>query len=177
MGRTLPHPPEKGVALWGVLNSSTHANVREEWNKLAPLNCDPSMEITYLTHALEVNRADAVTPQFELGVRPRESPRFFTSHIEAAAYRSIRLSEVGGLPLSVDFSAIAGPLLKLAAENLVKSDCGLAIRQILRAVKYDEDKALMRVLSRERVAALGKSTAHTLAGISQAALQYPISLD
>ena len=174
-GQDLSAPSREGWALWGVLNSSTHANVREEWNKLAPLNCDPSMEITYLTRTLEVNRADAVTPQFELGVRPRESPRFFTSHIEAAAYRSIRISEVGGLPLSVDFSAIAGPLLKLAAENLAKSDCGLAIRQILRVVKYDEDEALMRVLSRERVAALGKSTARTLAGISQAALQYAIS--
>ena len=174
-GQDLAAPSREGWALWGVLNISTHANVSTEWIKLAPLNCDPSMEITHLTHALEVNRADAVTPQFDLGVRPRESPRFFTSHIEAAAYRSIRLSEVGGLPLSVDFSAIAGPLLKLAAESLATLDHGLAIRQMLRVARYDRDKALMRVLSRERVAALGKSTAHTLAGISKAVLRYAIS--
>ena len=174
-GQDLAAPSREGWALWGVLSSSNHANVREEWNKLAPLNCDPSMEITYLANALKINRADAVTPQFELGVRPRESSHFSASHIEADTYRSIRLSEVGGLPLSVDFVAIARPLLTLAAENLAIPDRGLAIRQILRVAKYDENKALMRILSRERVAALGKSTAHTLARISQAALKYAIS--
>ena len=172
----LAAPSREGWALWGVLKSSTRANVRAEWNKLALMNCDPSMEITNLAQALEVNRVDALTPQFDLGARPKESPRFFTSHIEAAAYRSLRLVEIGGLPLSTDlFVAIAGPLLMQAGESLASSDHELAIRQVLRVARYDEDNALMRVLSRERVAALTKSTADTLAGNSRAVIRYAIS--
>ena len=174
-GRDLAGLSREGWGLWGVVTRSTLANVREQWNKLAPLHCDPSKEIRDLTATLEGRGTDAAIPRFDLGARPKESPRMLTSRLEEAAYRSIRLTEVGGLPPSNDHISISGHLLKRAAEQLATTDPSLAIRQMLRVVNYDEDNALMRILSRERIAALEKSTARALADDTRAVLRYAIS--
>ncbi len=152
--RDLRGPSREGWALWSVASFSNIDVVRQRWNVLAAANCDPSMEIEWLVNALTERDRNTVTPNFDLGVRPRESRRSSTALLEAAAYRSIRLTEVTGLPQAVDYTSISGHMLKRASERLAICDPCLAIHLMLRVARYDKDEALLRVLSRERVAAL-----------------------
>lgn len=175
-GQDLRVPSREGWALWSVLDFSTYSNVHTEWSKLAPIKCDPSMELTYLSRELEGNFVDENPPSFDLGVRTQQSSLFFTPDISTTAYHSLRLSEVGGLPPFVNSTfGVAGPLLKLAAENLFTADPGLAIRHILRVTRYDQGKGLKRAFSRQRVAALEESTARTVAGCSRTLVRYSIA--
>ena len=173
--RDLRGPSREGWALWSVATFSRFDDVRQRWNKLATAHCDPSMEIEWLVKALTERERNTVAPNFELGVRPKESLRSSTSLLEAAAYRSIRLTEAAGLPLAVEYTSISGHMLKLASERLAICDPCLAIRLMLRVARYDKDEALMRVLSRERVAALPRPLAESLATVTRGALCYAMS--
>ena len=168
-------PSREGWALWSVATFSEMDDVRQRWNALALVHCDPSSEIEWLVNALTESDQNALAPVFELGARPKEVHTSSTHLLEAAAYRSIRLTEVAGLPQSVDLTGIAGHLLKLASERLATCDPGLAIRLMLRVARYDKDEALMRVLSRERIAALPRALAESLATLSREALAYAMS--
>lgn len=168
-------PSREGWALWSVATFSKFDDVRQRWNELAAVNCDPSMEIEWLVNALTASDRKTATPSFELGVRPKEPHRPSTSLLEAAAYRSIRLTEVAGLPLAVEFTGISGHLLKLASERLATCDPYMAICLMLRVARYDRDDAFMRVLSRKRIAVLPKSLADSLATGARRALRYAMS--
>ena len=158
-GQDLAGSSREGWALWSVATYPRINNVRERWNKLAAANCDPSMEIEFFANALAARSADAFTPHFDLGVRSGAIPRRSGWQVEAIAYRSMRLTEVAGLPLSIDITSIAAHLLKLVSERLMAFNPLLAMRQMLRAVTYDRDGAFRRVFSRERIAALARPVA------------------
>ena len=150
----LTGPSQEGWALWSTRSPDRYKNVDERWRHLAPLKCDPSVDVYYLGRNLEVADADGTdVPNFDLGVQTRRSSLWATRQRHAVAYQSIRLTEVAGLPASIKNMNVAGSLLKGVAERLAVDDPGLAIRQILWTVTYDRDRALLRVLSRERIAA------------------------
>ncbi len=183
--RAMPHstgdvtrPSREGWALWSMANRAGIANVQDRWSQLSSVNCDPSMELHYLRNALARNRRDEATPQFDLGMPPKKPPRRTERQLREAAYRSIRLSEVAGLPLfigrrwSIDSTDISAHLIKLASERLATSDPAVAMRQLLRVARYDKDEALLRVLARDRVAALSVQSSRELAAASRRLLAY-----
>lgn len=162
-GESLAGLSREGWALWSLHTFPRNERVHDRWTALAARNCDPSGEIQHMVAALAIDRDKEEARHFDLGRRRRKTIHFFAWVWETASFRSIRLTEVGGLPLAVDMRGIAGHLLLRAAERLVVRRPGLAMRQVLRVATFDEDKTLMRVVSRERVAALTEKTARDLA--------------
>ena len=159
----LTGPSQEGWALWSARSPDRYKNVDERWQHLAPLKCDPSNVVYYLARVLKgTDSNDGDEPCFDLGFQTRHSSWWSSGRRRAAAYSSIRLTEVAGMPLSVERMDVAGSILKDAAKRLAVDDPGLAIRQILRTVEYDRDQSLQRVLSRERIASCPQSEAKTL---------------
>ena len=72
--------------------------------------------------------------------------------------RTSRFGGFGLIPM-----AVAGDILKMAADDLASNNVELAVRLILRSCNYDEDVVLKRVLSRVRIARLSDSGADALA--------------
>ena len=153
----------EGWALWGTVSVEDFEAIRERWRQLAPMKCDAA-DVWDLRNALKHGDKDEQpTPHFDLGAR-RTVHRWFTSDRGryAAAYGSVRLTEVAGLPNAVDSVDVARSLLRLSAEGLIPVDQQLAIRLVLQAANIDSDRSLLRVLSRERVAALPNDVAKRL---------------
>ncbi len=153
----------EGWALWSTISLNNLTDFRERWRHLAPMQCD-APDVWDLRNALEQGNSNAkATPGFDLGVQ-RSGGRWyrFDSERFAAAYESVRLTEVAGLPNAVDSFDVAGSLLRLSAERLAAVDPQLAIRLVLRAASGGTDEFLQRVLSRERTAALPRRKARRL---------------
>ena len=182
-GRDLSSPSREGWALWSLVETFSNLpdfqarwdNVQARWNELAAVKCDPSPDVRYLSDDLSVSRRETRPPAFDLGVRLTETRLASPSSPSAAACRGIRLTEVAGLPPSIDVVTIAGRLVKRAAEALMLEDATIGIRQMIRVTTSDSDKAFMRVLSRPRVASLTPATANSLARDVQIALKDAVS--
>ena len=182
-GRDLAGPSREGWALWSLVETFANTsdlqarwdNVQARWDELAAVKCDPSSDVRYLSDELSVSRRETRPPAFDLGVRLTETRLASTSSPSAAAARGIRLTEVAGLPPSIDVVTIAGGLVKRAAEALMLEDATIGIRQMIRVTTSDSDKAFMRVLSRPRVASLTPATANALARDVQIALEDAVS--
>ena len=181
--RDLAGPSREGWALWSLVETFADTadfqarwdNVQARWEELAAVKCDPSSDVRYVSDELSVNRREARPPAFDLGVRLTETRVASPSSPSAVACRGIRLTEVAGLPPSIDVVTIAGGLVKRAAEVLMLEDATLGIRQMIRVTTSDRDKAFMRVLSRPRVASLTPASAKALARDVQIALEDAIS--
>ena len=171
---SLTGPSREGWALWSLHTFPRDERVYDRWTALAARNCDPSREIQHMVAVLAVGMGGQAAPHFDLGAGVKKGADLYPWVWEDAAYRSIRLTEIGGLPLAVDMSDIAGHLLFRAAERLVVRNPSLAMRQVLRVATCDEDKTLMRVLSRERVASLPDGAARELAESLRRMVAYPI---
>ncbi len=176
--RNLARPSREGWALWLAQTKDRQASFKR-WNELAPLKCDAFVERQHIADALKGEGEKEEAPHFDLGTPSPVRWRFSTAHPEATAYRTIRLVEVAGLPpLSGGAESfpvnVATDILKLAAEKLPVSDPEMAIRLVLRVCTYDQDKTLMRVLSRPRVAALPANLVKALAEICQRVIAYAL---
>ena len=171
LGANIASASREGWALLSAVNTDNESVTRNRWVELARLKCDALTEKEQIKNDLEgrIDRDEA--PEFDL-VRTRSTRIQFTGgNLSASlqAYRAIRLSEVAGLPRVTDHGtfipmAVAGDILKMAADDLASNNVELAIRLILRSCTYDEDAVLKRVLSRARVARLSDSDADALAG-------------
>ena len=179
----LAGPSREGWALWSLVETFADRpdlqvrwdNVQARWDELAPAKCDPSPDVRYLSDELSVSRRETEPPAFDLGGRLTETRLASPTSPSAAACRGIRLTEVAGLPPSIDVKTIAGGLVKRAAEALMLEDAILGIRLMIRVTTSDSDKAFMRVLSRPRVASLTPATANALARDVQIALKDALS--
>lgn len=177
--RDLAGPSREGWALWSLVETfaitsgfqARWDNVQARWDELAAVKCDPSPDVRYLSDELSVSRRETQTPAFDLGVRLTETRMASASAPSVAAYRGIRLTEVAGLPPSIDIVTIAGGLVKRAAEAMMFEDPTIGIRQVIRVATDDREKALMRVLSRPRVASLSTAAANELASDVRIALE------
>ena len=181
--RDLAGLSREGWALWSLVETFANIpdfqarwdNVQARWEELAAVKCDPSPDVRYVSDELSVSRRETRPPAFDLGVRLTETRFGSPSSASAAACRGIRLTEVAGLSPSIDVVTIAGGLVKRAAEAVVLVDSTIGIRQLIRVATDDRDKALMRVLSRPRVASLPPGTANSVARDVQIALENAVS--
>ena len=170
----LAGPSRETWALWLVAQPKDYQMFSKRWNELAPLKCNALTERRLIEDAIKDNSGTEEAPYFELGTRRAHGQSFSNADSRGAAYRAIRLSEVAGLPPFTDRLDVATNILKLAAEKLFTSDPEMAVRLVLRVLKYDRDKTLMRVLSRTRVAALSVDSARTLAEICNSVIEYAL---
>ena len=171
---SLAGPSRESWALWLVAQPQDYQMRFKRWNELAQLKCNALMERRLIEDAIKEHSGTEEAPSFDFGTRRVQGQRFSNADSQGAAYRAIRLSEVAGLPPSTDRLDVAANILKLAAERLVASDLEMAVRLVLRVSKYDQDKTLMRVLSRIRVAALSADSASALAEICNSVIEYAL---
>ena len=171
---SLARPSREGWALWLVDRLEDRSAFIRRWDELAPLKCNALMEKQYIADAIKETREAREAPLFDLGARPGDRWRFSNVDLRATAYRAIRLSEVAGLPPVANDINAATDILNLAAEQLSGSDLAMAVRLVLRVCTYDQDKTLMRVLSRPRVATLPAASAKVLAEICQKIIEYAL---
>ena len=96
----------------------------------------------------------------------------------APAFRAIRLSEVAGLsaatPEASPSRAVGADILQLAAERLAKVNPELAIRLVLRTCVGEEDKSLMRVLSRNHLALVPDDAIQALVHDCRSVIDYSL---
>ena len=173
--RSLAGPSREGWALWLVLGFENYRNgqmIFKRWRELASLKCDAFMEKGHISDAIKDKRETRDAPSFDLGMRRGTRWTFPTENPQTSPYRAIRLAEVAGLPPSVDNMEMAEGLLNLAADKLYTSAPEMAARLVLRTCSYDQDEALMCVLSRTRVATLPMNLAKTLSGICEGVIDY-----
>lgn len=178
--RDLADLSREGWALWSLVETfaddyerfeARWQNVQSRWDELAAMKCDPSSDVRHVRDELSVSRQVTQPPAFDLGVRLPETRVASPSSPSAVAYRGIRLTEVAGIPPSIDVGTIAGELVKRAAEALTLEDAAFGIRQVIRVTQSDSDKAFKRVFSRPRVASLSFANAKALAEDVQIALK------
>ena len=173
--RSLARPSREGWALWLVVDRlEDRSAFMRRWDELAPLKCNALMEKQYLADDIKKTREARKAPLFDLGARPGDSWDLSYVDPRATAYRAVRLSEVAGLPPVANGINAAADILNLAAEKLSRSDLVMAVRLVLRVCTYDQDKTLMRVLSRPRVATLSAASAKALAEICQGMIEYAL---
>lgn len=171
---SLAGPSREAWALWLVAQPKDYQMFSKRWNELAPSQCDALTERRLIEDAIKEHSGTEETPSFDFGTRRVQGQRFSNADSQGAAYRAILLSEVAGLPPSTERLDVAANILKLAAERLVASDLEIAVRLVLRVSKYDQDKTLMRVLSRTRVAALSADSVSALAEICNSVIEYAL---
>lgn len=142
-----------------------------KWRELAPLKCDAQSELHYYADALISTRDGGAVSPFDLGMKTIPGIQFSNAEQKRsrAAHRAIRLAEVAGLP-TFSFDA-----LKYAAEELSASEPEMAVRLILRTLRYDQDKSLGRILSRPRVAMMSVELARKLANICTSIIRYSLT--
>ena len=172
--RSLVGPSREGWALWLVLQSENSQSIRKRWRELASLKCDAHAEKEHIADVIKAKRETEDAPSFDLGMRRGVRWTFSNENPQKSPYRAIRLSEIAGLPPSVDHMDVAAGILELAAESLSTSAPEMAIRLVLRVCTYEQDKTLMRVLSRTHVAALLADSARTLAEICEGVIEYAL---
>jgi len=172
--RSLARPSRESWALWLVVRFKDWQMFSKRWNELASLKCNALMEKQYIADDVKDTGEAQEAPLFDLGARPGDRWGFSNVDPRAIAYRAIRLSEVAGLPPVANNMNAATDILKPAAEKLSRSDLAMAVRLVLRVCTYDQDKTLMRVLSRPRVATLPVSLAKTLVEMCQKIIEYTL---
>ena len=180
-GRTIASASREAWALASTLTANNRLSVSREWEKLASMKCDPPAEMDHLRRMLSHADEKDESPSFDLGARNASRLRFSNLGRSRliAAYRTIRLPEVSGVPpvnnpgeTSDMPVSIMSDLFPQAADQLVMTNPKLAIRLVLRTCNYDEDNTLQRVLSRIHLAVLDVHSAEELAHICIAAIDY-----
>ena len=169
-------PSREGWALYLMGRVDSMEALWRRWDELTPLKCNAPMDKQQIADTLKGNEEKKNAPSFDLGIS--QSPGFHISNNEynrwVSARSAIRLSEVAGLPPSVNHTGVASSILKLAADELSTSEPEMAARLILRVCTYDQDKTLRRVLSRIRVAALPENSVKVLAAICNCVIEYTL---
>ncbi|MDE2975760.1 MAG: SIR2 family protein [Gemmatimonadota bacterium] len=172
----------EGWALWSLVETFAYDgsfqtrwdNVQARWDELAVVKCNPYPDVRNLSDQLSTDRRETRVPAFDLGMRPTESHTMQMVRPPSAS-RGIRLTEVAGVAPTTGVRTVAGGLVKRAAEALISDDATLGMRQMIRVAESGNDKALRRVLTRPRVAALTAASARALSRDVQIALKNSVS--
>ncbi len=167
----------EGWAMWSAVTIDEWQEFRKRWHELAALKCDAELEKDLIARRLKGDGDEQEAPTFDLEFGRGESIRFSSARPELAAYRAVRLSEVGGLPPVTNHGGLIGhtvasDILRSAAELLASSQPEFAIRLVLRVSTSETDKTLNRVLSRTRAAILSESSAEILGDVCINAITY-----
>ena len=174
--RSVAGPSREGWALWLARSDNNLQVCWKRWDELTLLKCNAFTEKNHIADAIKGRGETKEAPSFDLGTRQGSGFHWSIEESERpiAVYRAIRLSEVAGLPPSTNRMQVATDILKLAAESLAVLYPEMAVRLVLRVLKYDGDKTLMRVLSRPCVAALSADSARTLVEICNSVIEYAL---
>ena len=134
-------------------------------------DCDAWNEMGVYRRALDSGPAEEERPVFDLGMErpktvtlPGPASRVWGADARrmVAAIRSVRLGDMMGLPPTAGYWSLTGGLLSRAAEALYATRQDVAIRLMLRVVRYDKDELVERLLSRTRVARLPDASIRSL---------------
>ena len=176
--RSVVGPSCESWALWSAWRDygENRQELMKRWDELTPLKCNALTEKHHIANAIKGKRETEEAPAFDLGRRQGSGFSLSNEEFERqiAAYRAIRLSEVAGLPPSVNHVNVATDILKLAAESLVVLYPEMAARLVLRVSTEEGDKTLKRVFSRPRVAVLSADSAKALAEICSSVIEYAL---
>lgn len=176
--RSVAGPSRESWALWSAWRGygENRQELMKRWDELAPLKCNALTEKHHIANAIKGKRETEEAPVFDLGRRQGSGFRLSNEESERliATYRAIRLSEVAGLPPSVNHVNVATDILKLAAESLAVLYPEMAARLVLRVSTEEGDKTLKRVFSRPRVAVLSADSAEALAEICSSVIEYAL---
>lgn len=176
--RSVVGPSCESWALWSAWRDGgeNRQELMKKWDELAPLKCNAFTEKHHIADAIKGKSETEEAPAFDLGRRQGSGFRWSNEEFERliAAYRAIRLSEVAGLPPSINHVNVATDILKLAAESLVVLYPEMAARLVLRVSTEEGDKTLKRVFSRTRVAVLSVDSAKALAEICSSVIEYAL---
>ena len=160
----------------GKTDSPDRSRFHRRWRELASRKCDALEEKMHLYNFISGQGEKSEPPLFDLNVRRRRG--FHVSDEQrrrwVAARRTIRLSEVAGLPPSAFHLSMASDILTLAAAELAEVEPEMAVRLVLRTADYDQDKTLQRVLSRTRVARMSRDSADDLVALCNGVIQYAL---
>lgn len=174
--RSVAAPSREGWSLYSMWQEDNWEILWRRWDELAPLKCNAWMEKQQIADALKSNEKKNNAPSFDLGIRQSAGVSFSNENYNrwVSARRAIHLSEVAGLPPTVNDLNVAVQLFALAADELSTLEPEMAIRLVLRGCKSDKDKTLMRVLSRSCVAALPENSAKALVEICISVIEYTL---
>ena len=170
-------------ALGSALTWENQHDFRIRWDTFTSQRCDALQEIDLLARRIEGNAEQDEAPAFDLGIS--RSPGIRISNEKnnrlVAAYRGLRLVEVGGLPPTNNPGddsplpmSITRDILTLATDQLADAAPDLAIRLVLRFCQSDTDKTLDRVLARSRVARMSEDSARILAERCESVINYAL---
>ena len=167
---------ELGSFRKGKTDSPDPSRFHRRWRELASRKCDAREDKWSLSNVLSRQGEKSEPPLFDLNVRRGQGFYFSDEQRRrwVAARRAVRLSEVAGLPPSAFRLSMASDILTLAADELADTEPEMAVRLILRTVKYDQDKTLQRVLSRTRVATMPQDLSNNLVALCNEVIQYAL---
>ena len=165
---------EMGSFWEGKTDSLDRSRFHRRWRELSSRKCDALEEKMDLSNFISGQEEKGEPPLFDLNVRRGRGFHFSNEQrrMWIAARRVIRLSEVAGLPPSAFHLSMASDILTIAADELAEVEPEMAVRLVLRTVKYDEDKTLQRVLSRARVATMPQGLSDNLVALCIGIIQY-----
>ena len=121
---------------------------QRRWAELTSVHCNAPYELQRSTEAIKGERKLQKGPHFD---------RWVGSH------RTVRLSEIHGLPPRVGIRVVWANGLELAARELWQYEPELAARLVLRAANYETRGTLNFLLSRARVATIPDDAVRRLA--------------
>ena len=146
----------------------------EEIAAYARDNCDVWYEIQIYRQVLDPVPKKEVERTFDLGsgltttIKLPHPARAISGRLtrqEVVSFQAIRLGDVMGLPPAIGHWAVTQGMIARAAEELFETRPDLALRLMLRAVRYDGDKLLEKLLTRTRVARLPSATVRSVLAI------------
>ncbi|MFH0959120.1 MAG: SIR2 family protein, partial [Pseudomonadota bacterium] len=149
----------------------------KRWKELSNLQCDAFQQKQTFLSELKGDPEKEDAPLFDFGVRRGRTICYSnTEHDKRiSARRSIRLTEVAGLPPCISHMVVSSDLLSLAALNLKDENGPLSVRLALRVATSESDRTLNLVLTRSRVAAMPKEDVVKIVELITNAIPYVLS--
>ena len=181
--RSIPNASRMSWALASTLTVENNRSVSRRWEELASLKCHAGIEIDRLTRTMQGTDKRKDAPSYDHGVRHGERIQWSREpyNRQIAAYRTVRLPEVAGLPPATSpgreqFGSlpILSESLTLAADELASLNPDLAMRLVLRVCSSDTDETLRRVFSRTNVATLTEDSVESIAQICMDAIEFAL---
>ena len=168
-------------ALGSTLTWENRRSVERKWDEFASLKCDIRNELEHIRRILNGTVERETPPSFDLTLGTTVSVKWSgeSAARRLAAHKAIRILEVTGLPIVTSPQdtthrpvSMVSDVLTAAADELARDNTELAIRLVLRISNYDQDKTLLRVLSRNNLATLSDAEVERLAKIATTGIEY-----
>lgn len=181
--RSIPSASRMSWSLASTLTVDDDRSVFRKWDELASLKCHAWNEMHNLTRTMQGTGKREDAPAYDFDVRRSERIQWSREPYDRliAAYRTVRLAEIAGLPPATSprgnyygSVSVASSALALAADELASLNPELAMRLVLRICTSDTDETLQRVVSRTNVANLSEDSATSMAQVCTDTIQFTL---